>query len=329
PSSAPLGTAADAPGASGAPSASPATSATPGAATTASPGDCRCEDGTLRCAGRDALACHDLERCDAAAARCAPACPEGEVYVPATGPEGFVMGANLRNFDGVPHKVVLTRPFCMDASEVTAAAYTECIDAHECTPNNWWGSFANGPRRPPPEGQPRQGAARPTHPINNVDWHQAKHYCELRGKTLPTEAQWEWAATGGDGRKWPWGDELPDCEHADYTQDVLPTPSGDAGCHGGGTSPVGAHSAGDRVWPTGALHDLAGNVWEWCLDNYEAYSGKDEVDPLHLRAEHTQHMIRGGGWNRSHLGIRAQYRGNARVDYRVPGLGFRCVRNPK
>ena len=118
------------------------------------------------------------------------------------------------------------------------------------------------------------------------------------------------------------------CERADYTPGVLPTPSGDAGCHGGGPSRVGSHPSGDRVWPSGHLHDMAGNVWEWCLDNYRPYTGKSEVDPLHLDSDTAVHVVRGGGWNRSADGIRVAFRGGARYDYWVPGLGFRCVHNP-
>jgi formylglycine-generating enzyme required for sulfatase activity len=145
-------------------------------------------------------------------------------------------------------------------------------------------------------------------------------------KSLPSEAQWEWAATGGDGRKWPWGDEVPTCERADFAPSKLVSPGGDSGCHGGGTSPVGAHSAGDKVWPAGALHDLGGNVWEWCLDSYVPYSGRDEVDPVHLSVV-GNHVIRGGAWNRSARGLYAAFRGAAVVTYEVPGLGFRCLRN--
>ena len=74
---------------------------------------------------------------------------------------------------------------------------------------------------------------------------------------------------------------------------------------------------------------MGGNVWEWCLDNYKPYSGKDEVDPLHLESDTSAHVVRGGGWNRSADGIRTAFRGGARYDYWVPGLGFRCVRNPE
>jgi formylglycine-generating enzyme required for sulfatase activity len=272
-------------------------------------------------------ACFDIERCDAAAGACVPACPDGEVYVPATGAAGFTMGKGLSAFGfgtmashnrgagraDAPHRVVLTKPFCVDATEVTGGAYYACVKEHRCKPPKLTDSWLTY-------------RIRRDHPINCVDWTKAKNYCEVVGKSLPTEAQWEWAAIGGDGRIWPWGDDEPTCERADFTPGQLVSPGGDSGCHGGGTSPVGIHPAGDRIWPAGRIHDLAGNVWEWCLDSYLPYSGEDEVDPMHDSLV-ANRVIRGGGWNRSARGIVAAFRGAAIVSYEVPGLGFRCVRN--
>jgi formylglycine-generating enzyme required for sulfatase activity len=237
--------------------------------------------------------------------------------VPPTGPTGFTMGANVSVKTDTPHRVVLTKPFCMDATEVTVHAYQQCVDAGRCDLPRAIGKWQTYPTQA-------------DYPVNKVNWKQAKSYCEFRAESLPTEAQWEWAATGGDGRKWPWGDEPPDCTRADYTPSLLPSPSGDAGCHGGGPSAVGSHPAGDKVWRMDgrAIHDLAGNLWEWCLDNYMPYTGKDETDPLHLVTELGVHVVRGGGWNRSARGILSAFRGGAVFGYQVPGLGFRCVRNP-
>jgi formylglycine-generating enzyme required for sulfatase activity len=261
-----------------------------------------------------ATACLSIEKCEGGA--CVPNCPAGEVYIPATGDGGFTMGANLREGVDTPHKVVLTQPFCMDATEVTVKAYKECVDEEACEPPRLWGMWINYPKLS-------------DHPVNKVHWNHAKTYCEWRKKALPTEAQWEWAATGGDGRKWAWGNDPATCEHADYAPGQLRTPSSDDGCNGGGTSPVGSLPKGDKVWPAGKLSDMSGNVWEWVLDNYQPWRhAKDEVDPLYMVAENSTHVVRGGGWNRSDVGIRTHYRGAAVADYQVPGLGFRCARNP-
>ena len=205
----------------------------------------------------------------------------------------------------------------MDATEVTVGAYKVCVDAGACVPPRTWGLWINYPTKV-------------DHPVNKIGWRTARAYCKHEGKDLPTEAQWEWAATGEDERPWPWGKETPTCEHADFTQGILEGPSSDDGCRGGGTSPVGSMPRGDHLWPGGSLHDLAGNVWEWTLDNYTAGSAKVAttavVDPLELHDEAGAHVTRGGGWNRSAKGIRNQFRGASPVDYQVPGLGFRCVR---
>lgn len=300
-----------------APSAASSALASAGPCAGRAPGEKSCEAGAeLVCeAGGMASpprACGALEACRPGVG-CAPACPSGQVYVPPTGPGGFVMGKGLRGGRDAPHKVVLTQPFCMDATEVTVAAYKPCVEAGKCTTPKIarWTNYPD----------------KPDEPMLNVDWRQARAYCEFRGQHLPSEAQWEWAATGGDGRKWPWGDEAPTCEHADFTIGSLPTPSADAGCHGGGPSKVGAHPKGDKVWPGGAIHDLAGNVWEWCHDNFRPYAGVEERDPVHMDAEGSTHVVRGGGWNRSAVGIMSAYRGGAVVDYQRPGLGFRCVTN--
>jgi formylglycine-generating enzyme required for sulfatase activity len=239
------------------------------------------------------------------------------VYIPATGAEGFAMGMEGRPGDGKPssqRRVVLTQPFCIDATEVTVAAYERCVNAGSCEAPRIWGLWINYPKLA-------------DHPVNKVHFNHAKTYCEARGQSLPTEAQWEWAATGGDGRKWAWGNDTPTCAHADFTPGNLDTPASDDGCNGGGTSPVKSFPRGDKIWPAGRVHDLTGNVWEWCLDNYLPLPNTPETDPLHAKYPNGVHVVRGGGWNRSHRGIQNQFRGGAVVDYQVPALGLRCVRN--
>jgi formylglycine-generating enzyme required for sulfatase activity len=314
------------------PSASAATSRAPGACGGRAIGAHACDGAALvRCGESAAEAvrqCLDIERCDAEKAACVPGCPKGMVYVPATGPEGFMMGKNLMegsegknlgkghiaNTD-IPHRVVLTKPFCLDQSEVTVRDYKVCMKDQGC-------------RKPDLEHRFVMWPDHDDYPVNCVSWHDAVHYCGTVGKTLPTEAQWEWAATGGDGRAYPWGNEKPSCEHADYVPGVLGHPAGDAGCGMGGPSPVGSHPKGDKLWPDGPIHDLAGNVWEWCLDNYRPYKREPQTDPLVWLSKDLPHSLRGGGWNRSHQGIKAAFRGAGTADYRVPGLGFRCALNP-
>ena len=326
---------------SGAESASPAASSAPipSASASAPAGPCAgAEPLAKRCLGKQVVSCHEgeakverqclsIERCEAG--DCVPACPEGEVYVPPTGPEGFVLGTGKVAFafgkftesrrglsiGDTRHRVVLTQPFCMDATEVTSKSYGECVDNGGCEKPGTltaWGTFRK----------------KPEHPINMTDHMMADYYCHTRKQELPTEAQWYWAATGGDGRSYPWGNEPPDCERADYTQGDLSSPAGDFGCRGGGPSPVGTMPKGDKEWPAGRIHDLGGNVWEWMLDPYLPFAADKVSDPLPTKVT-MMYVIRGGGWNRSALGIRTDMRGGEPADYKVPGLGFRCVRNPR
>ena len=275
---------------------------------------------------RACSACAAVERCDEATGACLPACPAGEVYIPATGPDGFVMGKGITTHatrmhlgkghmadSDIPHRVVLTKPFCLDETEVTVAAMKACVDARACRSPKFTEVFANYPKKL-------------DHPVNEVSWPKAKAYCAYVDKHLPTEAQWEWAATGGDGRTWPWGEEQPTCEFADFVIGPLVSPGGDSGCNGGGTSPVKSHPRGNKVWPGGPLYDMAGNVWEWCEDSYKAYSKEPAVDPFVIVTGSIVHSIRGGGWNRSAPGIASAFRGGAVESYEVPGLGFRCAR---
>lgn len=271
-------------------------------------------------------ACSSIERC--AEAQCVPNCPAGEVYVPATGSKGFTMGRGKKSEKNPAHRVVLSSPFCMDTTEVTVSAYRACVEAGKCTLPELRDLNSNY----------RPEYHRDNHPVNLVNWMQAMAYCASRGQTLPTEAEWEWAASHGDGRRYPWGDEPdPTCEnnYADFTPGGAPKsdPAGDVGCHGGGTSEVKAHPKGKTTWPNGDIFDLAGNVWEWTADCYLPYTAADARDPspqTHpaVPGDCWVRVLRGGGWNRSNHGLFTFTRGASRRTYRVPGLGFRCIRKP-
>ncbi|MBM4374717.1 MAG: SUMF1/EgtB/PvdO family nonheme iron enzyme, partial [Deltaproteobacteria bacterium] len=138
--------------------------------------------------------------------------------------------------------------FCMNRTEVTVAAYAACVSSGKCTP------AVSG--RPCNAGV----AGREEHPINCVDWNQAKAYCEAEGLRLPTEEEWEYAATGGDGRPYPWGNEAP--------SDQLCW-NGDGNDRGKdnrqSTCPVGAYPKGRSPF---GLDDMSGNVWEWTSSLY-------------------------------------------------------------
>lgn len=254
-----------------------------------------------------------------------PACPDDQVYVPSTGPEGFLMGHGPPGSFDQKHRVILTRPFCMDATEVTVAAYRRCVEAGTCTL----------PQLNDINSNYRSIYHREDHPLNMVNYKQAKAYCESLGRRLPTEAEFEWAAGHGDGRAWPWGDSPnPTCENhtADFTPGGAPKrdPAGDVGCYGGGTSAVRSFPLGASKWPAGDLYELGGNVWEWVEDCYLPYPAGELVDPApagdpRLGGDCYVHSLRGGGWNRSTASLHPYFRAGSKWTYRVGALGFRCV----
>jgi formylglycine-generating enzyme required for sulfatase activity len=149
------------------------------------------------------------------------------------------------------------------------------------------------------------------HPATQVSWYGAEAYCEWAGARLPTEAEWEKAARGVEGRLYPWGDEPPDCGKAQY---------GDCG---GATVPVGSRPAGAS--PYGAL-DMAGNVWEWVADWYDpVYYGASPVQNPQGPDAGERKVFRGGSWGYPPAFLRASDRARNRPTYAGFNVGFRCA----
>lgn len=231
--------------------------------------------------------------------------PEGMLTVPA-GP--FWMGCNEAvdadcDPDERPYHELTLPAFHIDATEVTQAAYARCVTEGACRiPWCEWSPEANG-----------------RYPATCVSWHDATAYCAWAGKRLPTEAEWEKAARGDDGRRFPWGNESASCERA-----VLDEGTG-RGCGAERPEPVGARPAGAS--PYGVL-DLAGNVWEWVADrygaDYYATPAASSPDP-HGPDEGAFRVCRGGGWEVDGVLLRASSRDHATPVDGSPGLGFRCA----
>ncbi|MBP9107321.1 MAG: SUMF1/EgtB/PvdO family nonheme iron enzyme [Gemmatimonadaceae bacterium] len=191
----------------------------------------------------------------------------------------------------------------MDITEVTVAAYRSCSATGCTTPGTTmfcnWGV-----------------ADRDNHPINCIDWSQSSAYCQSRGGTLPTEAQWEYAARGTDGRIYPWGSDAPASQLCwSRTTGVGPG----SGC------PVGSFLSG--VSPFGLL-DMAGNVSEWALDWYGSYGPIDATNPTGASSG-SHRVARGGGWDDTEMrGVRSTYRNLGVPSFVYYSFGFRCVHAP-
>ncbi|WP_437850673.1 SUMF1/EgtB/PvdO family nonheme iron enzyme [Sorangium sp. So ce363] len=221
-----------------------------------------------------------------------------------------------------PHEVTLTRAFDVDRTEVTVAAYQRCVEAGRCTP-----SGLHGPRATDADVEQRGALctaadpAKSQHPISCVDQAQAAAYCAFAGKRLPTEAEWEYAARGADGREYPWGNEPPGCAHA-----VVSRPPGQGcGGRGRGTQEVGSAKAGAS--PSGAL-DMAGNVWEWVADGWDpgVYARGAQTDPQ-VPATGSRGVLRGGSWDFSASTAKATFRLAYDREAGDVSTGFRCVRS--
>jgi formylglycine-generating enzyme required for sulfatase activity len=208
------------------------------------------------------------------------------------------------------HNVCISA-FEMDVHEVTNAEYAACVDDGACTlPFHTMGTW----ERPTYYGDP----AYDDFPVIWVSWDQATDYCTWAGKRLPTEAEWEYAARGGlAGKRYPWGDTISGSD-ANYLD------SGDPWDND--TSQVEYYA------PNGyGLYDMAGNVWEWVNDPYDASYYQYCVDHGIVNdppgpATGTGRMIRGGSWESATSSLRVaarywQYPGNVYWE-----VGIRCAR---
>ena len=220
----------------------------------------------------------------------------------------FQMGSNNGESDEKPVHSVYLDAFYIDIYEVTNALYTACVQAGGCTPPHESSSYTHSDYY--------GNSQYDDYPVIQVDWNQAKAYCEWRGSELPTEAQWEKAARGGlGGKDYPWGDEIPDCNRANF--------GGISGCVGD-TSKVGSYPANGY-----GLFDMAGNVQEWVVDAYSEvyYAASPSLNPLGLLWGQYR-VLRGASW-----GYDVRFARSARRGWNSPenwnnGLGLRCARLP-
>ena len=226
----------------------------------------------------------------------------------------FWMGCNDRvdtecEDDEKPYHQVYLDAFYMDKDEVTQGEYSRCVQAGKCRDNKKYDGFT-GDRQP----------------VVGVDWNDAKSYCEWVGKRLPTEARWEKAARGTDGRKYPWGNQFDGTKLNFCDQNCEIKKWKDQSVDDGfaQTAPVGSYPNGAS--PYGTL-DMAGNVWEWVADWYDKgyYSSSPERNPTGPSSGPGR-VLRGGSWLGGAKGGRASLRryGEPSAQNNT-SIGFRCA----
>ena len=154
-------------------------------------------------------------------------------------------------------------------------------------------------------------AGQENYPVVFVTWYTAAAFCGARGKRLPTEAEWEYAARGGlEGRSFPWGDEMPDKSRANYGGSGL-----------GSATAVGKYPANGY-----GLHDMAGNVWEYLADEWRKYPiGSDTDRDESFLSVKTRRAIRGGSYGGGPVNMRVTYRDSHAPENAGDHVGFRCA----
>ncbi|MGD8414507.1 MAG: formylglycine-generating enzyme family protein [Candidatus Latescibacterota bacterium] len=226
----------------------------------------------------------------------------GMTYIP---PGPFIMGSDLEDLrkaasqDEYPQRVVDLPGYYIDTHEVTNAQYKVFIDSVGIDPPYLWvdGNYPVG----------RDG-----YPVVDVSWYEAAEYARFVGKRLPTEAEWEKAARGTDGRRYPWGDKFN--KHLVEMDGLVPVMS-----IAGNVSPFG-------------VRDMAGNAAEWVDDWYAPYPREDgqEIPPeittrVQTYSEEKYKVYRGGGFNTFGKYLRCANREKEKPDQKWRYIGFRCA----
>jgi formylglycine-generating enzyme required for sulfatase activity len=228
----------------------------------------------------------------------------------------FIMGNDSGPADERPAHAVNLRAFAIDRLPVTNMQFAEFLQSAGLTGSRGERLYDHDDTDARIHRHENRWLADPgaeQHPVVEASWAGARAYCEWRKLRLPTEAEWEKAARGSDGRRFPWGNEPPDSRRARFA----------AGWHD--TTAVDAHPAGAS--PYGVL-DLAGNAWEWVSSAYRPYpyradDGREDQTPGPIR------VTRGGGQDSSAAEITTTQRGRNLSRNPAAGhhnIGFRCAR---
>ncbi len=231
---------------------------------------------------------------------------EGPAWVRLEG-GAFQMGSDNGPLDTRPPREVTVSEFRISRFPVT---------------NTQFAAFVSETGRAAPESWPggEVPAGRSDHPVTHVSWGDAQAFCgwltHAVGATegaarLPTEAQWEFAARGAEGREHPWGDDEPTPERANYQESLIEHTTR-VGSYPGGATPEG-------------VHDVAGNVRQWCLDWYGDYGGDGPRQDPAGPEEGKERALRGGSYIDAPGTLRASYRFMIDPDSRFGFVGFRVA----
>ena len=248
--------------------------------------------------------------------------PQGMILIPSG---EFQMGSEseFAAEDEKPVHSVFVDTFYIDMHEVTVGEYRQFVEATG--------------HREPEWGEIAPYAPTDQHPIVLVSWHDAMAYAKWAGKRLPTEAEWEKAARGGSVEKtYPWGNLTPRnnrCNYADRNLSIYWWADQEADDGYTFTAPVGSYTENDY-----GLFDTAGNVLEWCLDEYDAgfYAISEGVNPISgantpqeisesFNTVQSFRVLRGGSWLATEQNVRNSTRFFLPPESKSYSVGFRCV----
>jgi formylglycine-generating enzyme required for sulfatase activity len=213
----------------------------------------------------------------------------------------FKMGSNDGDKDEKPVHHVRVKSFYMSKTEVTVGQYRACVKAGSCSKPST-GLYCNWDK-----------SDREDYPINCVGWDQVRAFAKWAGGDLPTEAQWEYAARGGQGNRYKYAGSNNADKVGWFTKNI----------NDKRTRPVGQKKKNGY-----GLFDLSGNVHEWTLDKWHSnYDGAPTDGTAWTSGGSSDRVIRGGGWDDLASRLRVAYRYDCPPSYRYYGLGFRIVRN--
>jgi formylglycine-generating enzyme required for sulfatase activity len=224
-------------------------------------------------------------------------------------------------------QVCLTHGYWIDTYEVTVTAFQRFVAAQGYATRSYWSDagwlWKGNYTGPNDRGCPTE-LLKPDYPRTCITWYEADAYARWRGGRLPSEAEWEYAARNTDGRLYPWGNDF-DSARLNYCDNMCPNAWRDKHDTDGfaRTAPVGSFESG-QSW-VGA-YDMAGNVWEWTSEWYDAgYHLRDNaIDPL-APNKGIEKVLRGGSWNMPGLFSRTAYRDGVLPDSWSSIIGFRVI----